>query len=91
MNSSVEIYPSLPLVSELDVRGHVGLGHVGRAAVGQRAHERPLPSVDALVSLQSLPHLRNRHLYRYTHQVDNFCLHVNEGSGGRAGLGYELG
>ena len=44
-------------MSEFDVRGHVGLGHVGRAAVGQRAHERTLTRVDPLVRLQALPHL----------------------------------
>ena len=36
-------------MGELDVGGHVGLGHVGRAAVGQRAHEGTLASVDALI------------------------------------------
>ena len=40
--------------------GHVCLGHVGRAAVGQRADERALARVDALVGLQPLPHLRER-------------------------------
>ena len=50
-------YDYRPLVGELDVGGHVGLGHVGRAAVGQRAHEGPLARVDPLVRLQALPNL----------------------------------